>query len=205
MLYCLRIFLLPNGQFVTSDAYFDSVLESRFIESLRRMGGTLGLPPVKLVQDIVNGKSGYVMELAGQRYRIEPQCNIGASEGVAVASKPDFVIWPWQAGSSRKPIAVFCDGWAYHQHSLREDAAKRSALVASGNYWVWSVTHEDVKMALASAAGTDLDSPLVTFNRHDCSTAPPNLPRAAQGAFAYHAVFQMLNMLATSTGCLGIP
>ena len=185
------IFINPN---------FDSVLESRFIESLRRMGGTLGLPPVKLVQDIVNGKSGYVMELAGQRYRIEPQCNIGASDGVAVASKPDFVIWPWQAGSARKPIAVFCDGWAYHQHSLREDAAKRSALVASGNYWVWSVTHEDVKMALSSAAGTDLDSPLVACNRHDGSTAPPSLPRAAQGAFAYQAVFQLLSFLAIPPG-----
>lgn len=190
------IFINPN---------FDSVLESRFVESLRRMGGTLGLPPVKLVQDIVNGKSGYVMEVAGQRYRIEPQCNIGPSEGVAVASKPDFVIWPWQVGSSRKPIAVFCDGWTYHQHSLREDAAKRSALVASGNYWVWSVTHEDVKMALSSAAGTDLDSPLVTFNRHDGSTAPPNLPRAAQGAFAYQAVFQLLSLLAIPSGSLGTP
>ena len=160
------------------------------------MGGTLGLPPVKLVQDIVNGKSGYVMDLAGQRYRIEPQCNVGESEGVGVASKPDFVIWPWQAGSPRKPIAVFCDGWTYHQHSLREDAAKRSALVASGNYWVWSVTHEDVKMALSSAAGTDLDSPLVALSRHDGSTAPATLARAAQGAFAYNAVFQLLSWLA---------
>jgi len=190
------IFINPN---------FDSVLESRFIESLRRMGGTLGLPPVKLVQDIVNGKSGYVMELGGQRYRIEPQCNIGASEGVAVASKPDFVIWPWQAGSSRRPIAVFCDGWTYHQNSLREDAAKRSALVMSGNYWVWSVTHEDVKMALTSAAGTELDSPLVAFNRHAGASAPPGLPRCAQGAFSYHAVFQLLRTLAIPPGMLGAP
>lgn len=185
------IFINPN---------FDSVLESRFIESLRRMGGTLGLPPVKLVQDIVNGKSGYVLELGAQRYRIEPQCNIGPSEGVAVASKPDFVIWPWQAGSNRKPVAVFCDGWTYHQHSLREDAAKRSALVASGNYWVWSVTHEDVKSALSSAAGTDLDSPLVVFNRHDGSAAPNGLLRAAQGAFANQSVFQLLSILATPSG-----
>jgi DEAD/DEAH box helicase domain-containing protein len=190
------IFINPN---------FDSVLESRFIECLRRMGGTLGLPPVKLVQDIVNGKSGYVMELGGQRYRIEPQCNIGASEGVAVASKPDFVIWPWQAGSSRKPIAVFCDGWTYHQHSLREDAAKRSALVVSGNYWVWSVTHEDVKMALSSAAGTDLDSPLVALNRHAGASAPPGLPRSTPGAFSYHAVFQLLSALAMPPGTLGSP
>lgn len=181
------IFINPN---------FDSVLESRFIESLRRMGGTLGLPTVKLVQDIVNGKSGYVLELGSQRYRIEPQCNIGTSEGVAVASKPDFVIWPWQAGSARKPIAVFCDGWTYHQHSLREDAAKRSALVTSGLYWVWSVTHEDVKAALASAVGTDLDSPLVVLNRHDGAKAPAGLPRAAQGAFAQQAVFQLLSWLA---------
>ena len=188
------IFINPN---------FDSVLESRFIESLRRMGGAAGLPPVKLVQDIVNGKSGYVLELAGQRYQIEPQCNLGPSEGVAVASKPDFVIWPWQVGSPRKPIAVFCDGWAYHQTSMRDDALKRSALVASGNFWVWSVTHEDVKAALASATSTDLDSPLVTFNRHDGSNAPPLLPRASQGAFSHQAVKQLLEWLASPPGSSG--
>ena len=179
---------------------FDSVLESRFIESLRRMGGASGLPPVKLVQDIVNGKPGYVLELSGQRYRIEPQCNLSPSEGVAVASKPDFVIWPWQGGSARKPIAVFCDGWTYHQHSLRDDALKRSALVASGKYWVWSVTHEDVKAALSGATGTDLDSPLVTCNRHDGTKAPASLPRAGQGAFTHQAVFQLLSWLASPAG-----
>ena len=68
--------------------------------------------------------------------------------------------------------------------------------MASGNYWVWSVTHEDVKTALSNAAGTDLDSPLVTLSRHDGSTAPTTLARAAQGAFAYNAVFQLLSWLA---------
>lgn len=183
-----------------SDIYinpsFDSVLESRFIECLRRMGGVEGLPTVKMVQDIVNGKSGFVMELAGQRYRIEPQCNLGPSDGVMAPSKPDFVIWPWQAGSVRKPIAVFCDGWAYHQHSLREDGLKRSALVASGKFWVWSVTHDDVKSALAGAVMTDMDSPLVTFNRHDGSSAPSGIPRASPGAFTYHSVAQLLVWLA---------
>lgn len=177
---------------------FDSVLESRFIESLRRMGGGAGRPPVKLVQDIVNGKSGYVLEIEAQRYRIEPQCNVGPSEGVAVASKPDFMIWPWQAGSTRRPIAVFCDGWTYHQHSLRDDALKRSALVASGNFWVWSVTHEDVKAALAGTPGTDLDSPLVMFNRHDGTTAPPTLSRADTGAFGQNSVAHLLSFLAAS-------
>ena len=183
---------------------FDSVLESRFIESLRRMGGVLGLPPVKLIQDIVNAKSGYVLELGGQRYRIEPQRNLDSADGVSIASKPDFVIWPWQERSSRKPIAVFCDGWTYHQHSLREDAQKRSALVTSGNFWVWSVTHEDVKSALAGAANSDLDSPLVALNRHDGTVAPPKLPRASQGAFEHHAVFQLLSLLACAPGTVDL-
>ena len=185
------IFINPN---------FDSVLESRFIESLRRMGGTAGMPPVKLVQDIVNGKSGYVLEVAGQRYRIEPQCNLGPPDGAVVASKPDFVIWPWISASVRRPIAVFCDGWAYHQNSTREDGLKRSALVTSGRFWVWSVTHEDVKAALAGSAGTDLDSPLVALNRHDGSNAPSSLPRAASGAFSQQAVMHLLTWLASPPG-----
>src|SRR5690606_16464957 len=81
-----------------SDIYinpnFDSVLEARFIESLKRLGGVGTLPVVKLVSDIVNGKSGYVLEVGKQRYRIEPQCALGADHGVLVPSKPDFVIWP---------------------------------------------------------------------------------------------------------------
>ena len=122
-----EIFINPN---------LDSVLESRFIESLRRLGAPqaakdAGLPATRLVQDIVNGKSGWVLEVADQRYRVEPQVNVGPSDGVAVHSKPDFVIWPWPAEPAKRPIAVFCDGWAHHKDILRDDARKRSALVTS--------------------------------------------------------------------------
>jgi DEAD/DEAH box helicase domain-containing protein len=64
------IFINPN---------FDSVLEARFIESLKRLSGVGGLPMVKLVQDVVNGKAGWVLEVGSQRYRIEPQCELGRS------------------------------------------------------------------------------------------------------------------------------
>jgi DEAD/DEAH box helicase domain-containing protein len=60
-------------------------------------------------------------------------------------------------------------------------------------------------MALTSAAGTDLDSPLVALNRHAGASAPPGLPRSAQGAFSYHAVFQLLSALAMPPGTLGSP
>ena len=78
------IFINPN---------FDSVLEARFIESLKKLGGAGGLPPVRLVQDVVNGKTGYVLSVGEQRYRVEPQAELGSDQGVAIASKPDFVIW----------------------------------------------------------------------------------------------------------------
>jgi DEAD/DEAH box helicase domain-containing protein len=186
-----------------SDIYinpeFDSVLESRFIESLKRLSNVAGLPPVKLLQDIVNGKSGFMLDLGGQRYRIEPQRNVDSSDGVSVASKPDFMIWPWTSGGPRKPIAVFCDGWEHHQHSIREDALKRSALVASGRFWVWSVTHDDVTEAMAGKPGTDLESPLRSHARHDGTSTTAAFPRAQQGAFTQNAVAQLLHFLATAT------
>lgn len=187
-----------------SDIYinpeFDSVLEGRFIESLKRLSGVTDLPPAKLLQDIVNGKSGYMLELGTQRYRIEPQRNVDASDGVAAASKPDFIIWPWAGGGSRRPIAVFCDGWEYHRNSMREDALKRSALVSSGRFWVWSVTHDDVTAAMSGNPLTDLESPLVALARHAGNTGTVSLQRAKQGAFTQNAVAQLLYFLASPTG-----
>jgi DEAD/DEAH box helicase domain-containing protein len=176
---------------------FDSVLEANFIEALKRLSGVNFLPVVKLVQDVVNGKSGYVLEVGKQRYKIEPQCSMDAGDGLAVASKPDFVIWPWASTSSRRPITVFCDGWAYHKDTLREDALKRSALVSTGRYWVWSVTHNDVAAALKEELETDLPSPLATMARHQGLNAPASIPRAEPKAFAYHALTRLLMVLAT--------
>ncbi|MFZ9938181.1 MAG: Zn-binding domain-containing protein, partial [Luteolibacter sp.] len=143
-----------------SDIYinpnFDSDLEARFIESLRRLGGTNGLAPVRLVKEIVEGKSGYLMQVGTQRYRIETQVELGPGRGVAIPSRPDFVLWPVQSASPRRPIAVFCDGWAYHKDITRGDAAKRNAILASGRFWCWSVTWEDVTAALGGSAETGL-------------------------------------------------
>ena len=191
-----------------SDIYinpnFDSVLEARFIESLKKLGGVGGLPAVRLVQDVVNGKSGYVLDVGGRRYRMEPQADLNGARGVAVASRPDFMIWPWASGSKRRPVAVFCDGWAYHRDSLREDALKRSAIVASGRFWVWSVTHHDVEAALAGSLDCDLESPLVALSRHNGSIAPANLPRAREKAFTQHSVARLLQWLAVNPGGAGM-
>ena len=190
-----------------SDIYinpnFDSVLESRFIESLKKLGGVGGLPAVRLVQDVVNGKSGYVLDVGEQRYRVELQAELNGDQGVEVGSRPDFVIWPWAAGSKRKPVAVFCDGWAYHKDCLRDDARKRSAIIASGRFWVWSVTHADVAAALNGSLETDLEPPLTALSRHDGSKAPSTVPRAETKAFTQHGVTRLLQWLGTGTGTDG--
>ncbi|MEI7910137.1 MAG: DEAD/DEAH box helicase [Verrucomicrobiota bacterium] len=139
---------------------FDSDLEAKFIESLRRLGGKNGLPGVRLVKEIVQGKSGYLLEVSTQRYWIEPQVDLGANEGVAIPSRPDFVLWPAQSRSPRRPIAVFCDGWAYHKDITRDDAAKRNALLASGKFWVWSVTWQEVMAAIGGSSESDLNDSL---------------------------------------------
>lgn len=185
-----------------SDIYinpnFDSVLEARFLESLKKLSGVGALPTVKLVQDVVNGKSGYVLEVGSQRYRIEPQASLDGDAGVTVPSQPDFVIWPWATGSKRRPVAVFCDGWAYHKDCLRQDALKRSAILASRKYWVWSVTHQDVASALNGSLDSDLESPLAAMSRHDGAKAPAAAPRAQEKAFTQHAVARLLQWLALS-------
>ena len=178
------IFVNPN---------FDSDLEARFIESLRRLGGSNGLAQVRLVKEIVQGKSGYLMEVGTQRYKIEPQVDVGSSEGTAIASRPDFVIWPYQSASPRRPIAVFCDGWAYHKEITREDAAKRNALLASGKFWVWAVTWEDVTAAIGGSSETDLVDGLHAMT---LSELPAQLrPMEDAAHWTRHSIAKLLHWL----------
>jgi DEAD/DEAH box helicase domain-containing protein len=97
---------------------------------------------------------------------------------------------------------VFCDGWAHHKDILRDDARKRSALVASGKFWVWSITHQDVKAALDGKRDTDLDSPILRFGNHEPSQLHPSLqavakelPKPDAGAFNRHGVADLLAFL----------
>ncbi len=138
--------------------------------------------------EIIKGKSGYLLEIGGQRYWVEPQGKEVMSNDIVWWSNPDFVIWPAQSKSPRRPIAVFCDGWAYHHSILREDARKHSSLLASGKFWVWSVTHEDVQQALL---GGDQRRPGVPFVAASRGTAVQRIPDSLKpdaGAFQSNAV-----------------
>jgi DEAD/DEAH box helicase domain-containing protein len=183
---------VPTISDIAINAHFDSALEARFIQSLSRLSGINGLPRTRLVQEIVKGKTGYLLEVGPERYWIEPQVECPVNDGYAYASKPDFVLHPTQSKALRRPIAVFCDGWAYHRDTLQKDARKRDALVASGKFWVWSVTYDDVERALGKETQTDLESSLTRLNRHSQSSQVAADP----GFLSLHAVAQLLKLLA---------
>jgi DEAD/DEAH box helicase domain-containing protein len=153
---------------------------------------------------MVGGKSGYLLEIGEQRYWIEPQVDLGPEQGVVYPCRPDFVIRPARSQSSRKPFAVFCDGWEYHQRSTREDARKRSALVASGGYWVWSVTWEDVKAAMDGKLPTELTATLDPMCRIPVGGLPaPLRAMNEETVWSEHAVAALLRWLSKPPGTNG--
>ena len=127
----------------------ESELEARFIEALRRID--VDSTPVRVHEEIVGGKPGYVLTTAGLTYYVEAQVDIGESDGVAIASRPDFVIRPARTSPDQPPIAVFMDGFEYHRQRTGEDSAKRWALARAGCL-VWSLTWHDLETVLGTGS-----------------------------------------------------
>lgn len=114
------------GEAVTQNHLFDSELERRFIEALRRKAAD-GSARIEVKEDLVRGKAGYFLKAGAHHWRVEPQVSLGPDQGVVIPSKPDFVLWP-ETDSGCLPIAVFLDGWQYHKDKIGDDIAKRMAI-----------------------------------------------------------------------------
>ncbi len=125
------------------NALFDSELEARFIEALQRAHQEH--LEVSLEKDLVNGKPGYFLKIGEYNYFIEPQVNLGPSDGVTVPVRADFLFRPARVSDTIRPIAVFTDGYLYHRDRIGKDLSQRMAIVRSGKYHVWSLTWKDVE------------------------------------------------------------
>jgi DEAD/DEAH box helicase domain-containing protein len=136
----------------------ESELEANFIEALRRPPRE-GEPLRVLSPHVVNGKQGWYLKITGHgNWLIEPQVELGASQGVSVASRADFVFHPERPAAGELPIAVFTDGYEYHADAVSGnlrtglDSAQRLAIARSGRYLVWSLTWNDVQERLDKPA-----------------------------------------------------
>ncbi|MCB1171046.1 MAG: DUF1998 domain-containing protein, partial [Leptospiraceae bacterium] len=97
---------------------------------------------------IVAGKEAKRFQLPNKDevWTITPQPDLGLAQGISAGVKPDFLITC--SSDKAKPLAIFVDGFQYHAHPnnrLRDDAEKRRAILESGGYRVFSITHEDLK------------------------------------------------------------
>ena len=140
---------VPNLGGVEIDETFDSELEARFVEALRRVE-LEGAPAVRLRADVVGGKPGYVLQAGEHTYYVETQAELGASDGVAAPSRPDFLIRPARAAPGRPPVAVFTDGFEFHRGAADDDSLKRMALARAG-FLVWSLTWRDLEFVFGGA------------------------------------------------------
>ncbi len=127
---------------ITVNPVLDSELEARFISALKR--SSLQGRDLQVHQQVVNGKPGFFLRVGKQAYTIQPQVSLNEKQGVSYSSKPDFLIESTRNADNFKPIALFMDGYKYHKGIAGEDSAKRTAIVQSGRYYVWSLTWQDV-------------------------------------------------------------
>jgi len=135
---------------VVSNSLFDSVLEGRFIEALRRRPPD-GSMRFDVKEELVRGKPGYFLTAGDKAWSIEPQVELGPAQGVVIPCKPDFVLWPENL-VQHKPITVFLDGWNPHKNRIGDDIAKRMAIERSGKFEVWTLTWDDIATVLDGAA-----------------------------------------------------
>lgn len=127
---------------VPLNALFDSVLEQRFIEALRHYRHND--QPTIVRKEIINGKAGYFLQIGGKSWNIEPQVELSPNQGVNIPSRADFVFYPTKKEQS-KPIAIFTDGWQYHCDRISSDFSQRIAINKTGEYYIWSLTWQDVE------------------------------------------------------------
>lgn len=125
----------------------ESELEKRFLTALRTE------PGAQLQDWIVRGKPGFLWRMGEVAWEVALQVPMMVTADMAVPSRPDFVFYPVRPHNSR-PIAVFLDGYDFHanfhaneaagRNRIGDDINQRQALIASGRYWVWNFSWEDI-------------------------------------------------------------
>jgi DEAD/DEAH box helicase domain-containing protein len=135
---------------IKPDALYKSLLERRFVERLRSwVEGRQG----KWLAGMTNDKRrfGFLVGSPERSWELELQPLLGSEQGVAIACQPDFLLRCDDA--QVKPLAIFTDGFEFHvqphqeRSRLADDVQKRRAILESGQFWVWSLSWDDVERA----------------------------------------------------------
>jgi DEAD/DEAH box helicase domain-containing protein len=120
----------------------ESVLEARFLESLRERFGAAALKPAILD----TGRRGFQLTLPSPRgpvhWSVEPQVNIERRFPDMPTKRVDFLLTP-RGLRDVKPIVVELDGWEFHAGSVADDMETRLRMIRSKRVEVWSLNWAD--------------------------------------------------------------
>ncbi|MBK8979633.1 MAG: DEAD/DEAH box helicase [Planctomycetes bacterium] len=143
-----RLVALDNLSGVSLGNRIESELEERFLIALRDRAKAAGVECWR--ESVQRGERIWEARFGDRWWRVEAQVDLGEQYGARVATRPDFVLRPVDGDPAVLPVAVYCDGFAYHvqpdQPTARigDDLVKRDGLLRSAAWRVWSVTWRDL-------------------------------------------------------------
>ena len=143
-----RLKRVDNLTSISINPLIESELEALFIEVLGLLASRN--EDSSLEKQIINDKPGYFLNLNGQAWYVELQARLGREYGIEQESVADFLFRPARQRKGILPIAVFTDGYAYHQDRIGKDMDQRMAIAKSGRFHVWSLSWKDVKHLVQS-------------------------------------------------------
>lgn len=130
---------------ISTNVLIESKLEQKFLDALAQ------LPGARMTPRSIRGKSGALLSLPGANgkpisWMVEHQVILGPDEGVVLQTAVDVLLTPAREEDVKncRPIAVYLDGLQYHHDIVADDVCKRSALLLSKNFWVYSLNWDDL-------------------------------------------------------------
>ncbi|MEC8860273.1 MAG: DEAD/DEAH box helicase [Pseudomonadota bacterium] len=130
---------------IDTNVLIESKLEQRFVDALGM------LPGAHVSRILLKGKKASLLTLPGAdgrpiAWHVEHQVKMGPLDGVLLNTQIDVVLTPAreEQAAQYRPIAVYVDGLQYHHDIVEDDVAKRSALLCSKKFWVFSLNWDDL-------------------------------------------------------------
>lgn len=126
---------------ISLDTMMGSELEKCFIDQLQNNKGLI------VTRSYAHQGAGWMINTRSEphiSWHLKAQVDLGEKDRVAIPCRPDFVLYPMNQSETIKPVAIFLDGFAFHKKIVMDDVQKRQAILDSGDYWVWTLTWQDL-------------------------------------------------------------
>ncbi len=136
--------LKPIGSIsdISINVMLESELERLFVETLQQSSAEFIVS-----KDFIHEKAGWTVfskVKSDVAWHLVPQVHLGIKDGVAIDTRPDFVLYPASDSIKTKPVAIYLDGFEHHFNTVHDDVVKRNAVRDSNKFHVWTLSWHDL-------------------------------------------------------------